>query len=456
MPLNLPRVQSAVVDATGRSTREWYDFFRSISEIEGLDAGLKKQINDIILRIEKIEKNGGLTFKLEARDSIAMEGLPSNGYVMFTLANDTNQPGSTFIYGTNALGEKGWHMLADGFEVVAESLTKTVDPETNITTYDLAEVTDAGGGQLLKFARDSKGRVTGTSAPTTDDLQEGTNNLYYTDERARDAAPVQSVNGKNGDVILSAGDVGAEPFLVASNAKAFLRGDRQWTNILNESFVVGGDNAAFFFQDRSGTEGQNWAWYAGADAVKLWRWGIGDIYRLSRNEFLREADNATSLGGASNRWSVIYAATGAINTSDARDKTGIRSFNDGEVNAAMQLSKEVRIYRWNDSVTQKGNEAREHIGLTVQRAIEIMQSNDLDPFNYGFICYDEWKAQDEVLDEKTGNVMQPGREAGDRYGFRYDQLNLFIARGLAARLDALESKLTALSDLPDSSELVGV
>jgi hypothetical protein len=30
--------------------------------------------------------------------------------------------------------------------------------------------------------------------------------------------------------------------------------------------------------------------------------------------------------------------------------------------------------------------------------------------------------------------------AGNRYGFRYDQLNLFIARGFEARLSALEAK----------------
>ena len=33
------------------------------------------------------------------------------------------------------------------------------------------------------------------------------------------------------------------------------------------------------------------------------------------------------------------------------------------------------------------------------------------------------------------------KEAGDRYSFRYDQLNLFIARGIEARLSAIEDKL---------------
>lgn len=89
-----------------------------------------------------------------------------------------------------------------------------------------------------------------------------------------------------------------------------------------------------------------------------------------------------------------------------------------------------------------------------------MQSHGLDPMRYGFICYDKWPetpevvetwpAQDAVLDE-AGNVVSPAVEsgsrvtqtympAGDRYSFRHDELLLFIARGLDARLAALEAK----------------
>lgn len=57
----------------------------------------------------------------------------------------------------------------------------------------LAEVTDAGGGQLRKFDKDTFGRVTGTSDATTDDLAEGSVNLYFTAQRAIDA--VGSLSG---------------------------------------------------------------------------------------------------------------------------------------------------------------------------------------------------------------------------------------------------------------------
>lgn len=53
---------------------------------------------------------------------------------------------------------------------------------------------------------------------TSTDVAEGTN-LYFTDERAADAAPVQSVFGREGDVALQAGDVtGALGFTPANKA----------------------------------------------------------------------------------------------------------------------------------------------------------------------------------------------------------------------------------------------
>lgn len=48
----------------------------------------------------------------------------------------------------------------------------------------LADLANSGvGGALLKITRDDKGRLSGTEAATTDDLDEGTENLYYTDDR---------------------------------------------------------------------------------------------------------------------------------------------------------------------------------------------------------------------------------------------------------------------------------
>lgn len=46
------------------------------------------------------------------------------------------------------------------------------------TVFDLATLTDGGGGELLKFTRDGYGRVSGTSAVTTSDLTSLLNSTY--------------------------------------------------------------------------------------------------------------------------------------------------------------------------------------------------------------------------------------------------------------------------------------
>jgi len=173
--------------------------------------------------------------------------------------------------------------------------------------------------------------------------------------------------------------------------------------------------------------------YAVADATAGFVAAIGGVgkFTVDPTNVRSNSDNSILLGTAAFRWSVVYAGTGTISTSDAREKTEVREFNIAEIRAATQLSREIGVYQWLASVAAKGDAARAHIGLTVQRAIEVMRLHGLDPFAYGFICYDAWEGSDN---EVTGRP-----EAGDRYSFRYDELTLFIVRGIDARLSALEA-----------------
>lgn len=168
-------------------------------------------------------------------------------------------------------------------------------------------------------------------------------------------------------------------------------------------------------------------------------------------------DNVSNLGVGGLRWKEIFCANGTINTSDARVKTEVRQLNESEIASAKVLAKEIGAYKFLDSVAEKGDSARTHIGMTVQRAIEIMEQHGLDPLAYGFICHDQWEDEYEdvpavpswVEDPETGDLIQgpdkePAqrkrvKEAGDMYSFRTEQLLLFIARGFEARLSALEA-----------------
>jgi hypothetical protein len=171
---------------------------------------------------------------------------------------------------------------------------------------------------------------------------------------------------------------------------------------------------------------------------------------------LPSSDNTINLGSASRRFGTVYAGTGTINTSDAREKTIVQQFTQAEINASVAIAEEIGTFKFLDSIEQKGKDnARTHIGLTVQRAIEIMEQHGLDPFKYGFICYDEWEAEYEtipaLIDEEE-NELEPEkqgaiiRQAGSRYGFRNDQLAFFIARGQAERQRRIEERLKDIEE----------
>lgn len=169
-------------------------------------------------------------------------------------------------------------------------------------------------------------------------------------------------------------------------------------------------------------------------------WRIGSSGSLAPS-----TDNSVDIGGASVRVGQVYAVRGTINTSDARLKNDVREMSNPETEAAKAIAKEIGFWTWKEQADM--NDVREHCGLTVQRAMEIMESFGLEPFKYGFICYDKWDEQTVV--SEYGPANEDGSEnpiyktipAGDRYSFRIDELNMFIAKGFEARLSALEDKL---------------
>lgn len=118
------------------------------------------------------------------------------------------------------------------------------------------------------------------------------------------------------------------------------------------------------------------------------------------------ADNTQNFGAGSLRWATIYAGTGTINTSDARIKTEVASLSALEIAAAKDLSKEIGRYQFLDAIAKKGDDARLHIGMTVQRAIEVMEVHGLDPMRYGFICHDAWDDQYEEVEDPDGDIVK--------------------------------------------------
>jgi hypothetical protein len=135
------------------------------------------------------------------------------------------------------------------------------------------------------------------------------------------------------------------------------------------------------------------------------------------------ADNAKSLGTASFRWSQVFAATGTINTSDARTKQQIRTLTDAERAVAVRLKGLLRAFKFNDSVAEKGDAARIHFGVIAQDVKSAFEAEGLVAEDYSMLCHDIWP---DRFDEKGALV----EAAADRYGIRYEELLAFIISAL--------------------------
>ncbi|MFS2023878.1 tail fiber domain-containing protein [Massilia sp. CT11-137] len=152
----------------------------------------------------------------------------------------------------------------------------------------------------------------------------------------------------------------------------------------------------------------------------FWKTAAGtDILSLSASGLLARQDNATDLGGATFRFKTVYAGTGAINTSDGREKQQVQDIDQAAIRAVRRV-KFVQ-FKFIDAVATKGDGARLHFGVIAQQVKDAFEAEGLDAFAYGLLCYDEWEETPEIVDEE-GVIVQVARPAGNRYGVRYDEL----------------------------------
>ena len=156
-----------------------------------------------------------------------------------------------------------------------------------------------------------------------------------------------------------------------------------------------------------------------------WRLQFAGVTKLEvrSDRILPSPDNAMLLGTASNRWATVYAGTGTINTSDERNKTPLLDIDESELGAARELKFCIKKFKFNDSVSVKGDGARIHFGVGAQTVKSIFEKHGLAPESYALFCYDEWPSN---VDEEGVEVTA----AGNRYGIRYDQLLAFIIASL--------------------------
>ncbi|QGR65317.1 tail fiber/spike domain-containing protein [Yersinia intermedia] len=161
-------------------------------------------------------------------------------------------------------------------------------------------------------------------------------------------------------------------------------------------------------------------------------------------------DNLTPLGDSTNRWGVIYAGTGTINTSDGREKSKPISIDTLSENIGEDRDRildawgdvSIIAFQWLASIDKKGHDARWHFGVIAQQVRDVFQQHGMDGTKLGLLCYDEW---DDIVDEQSGEVITP---TGNRWGIRSDQCAWIeaayqrrINHSLIERIERLEAIL---------------
>jgi len=224
---------------------------------------------------------------------------------------------------------------------------------------------------------------------------------------------------------------------------------------------------------------------------------------INPTAFFPASDNTYALGWSANRATVVYSATGAINTSDERAKRFrlgdalTEALTEAELRAARRIAAELRWWQWIEEIDRKGEDAaRWHFGPSAQAVARILmdegieQAQDIDlpadqflpedqrpSFRTAFLCFDTWENvwEDEYEDVTTPHRVPVGERvsavlgadgtpirepvfedqeqksrratgnkvlvtpAGNRFGLRVDQLALFLLAAQEQRLAALEA-----------------
>lgn len=198
--------------------------------------------------------------------------------------------------------------------------------------------------------------------------------------------------------------------------------------------VIAGDANGGWVGNAAQSTGEGIYYQNAAGAMRFYT-GSAERLRIESGGVIRPAtDNSQALGAPANRWSVVYAGTGTINTSDAREKTWRGAASAAELRAARRIAAGLGFFQWNDAIALKGPAAaRYHFGVRAQAVWTIMADEGLvDPPDtsgrpgaapYAFLCWDEWE----------------DAEGGERFGIRPDQLALFLIAAQEQRLAILEA-----------------
>ncbi len=127
-------------------------------------------------------------------------------------------------------------------------------------------------------------------------------------------------------------------------------------------------------------------------------WYPADDYNASTNP-------NQALGQSANRWSVIYANSSVITTSDRNEKEEIEDLSEAELRVATAIKGLIKKFKFKGRV-------RKHIGVIAQDVEAAFTAEGLNASEYGLFCSDTFEDENGVTNT--------------RLGIRYEELLAFV------------------------------
>ena len=343
--------------------------------------------------------------------------------------------GTSPMTGALQMGNNKISGVADG---TATSDVATVNQISNPTitggTIDGAPIGVANpkNGAFLSFSATSAA-LTGictapTVTPSTDNSTKIATTAFVQSAITAVSSGVTSFNTRSGAVTLSSGDVttalGYTPYNSSGATVITTSNISSYAPTVSGSGAYGTWNISINGNAATSNTATNATGLSGSPSITVsgittpsvntsgstLSLSVGGTNQVSVNTlaFFPNADNTLACGASSNRWNVVYAASGTINTSDANEKQQIADLTAAEKAVGLALKGMMKTFKFNDSVKDKGSLARIHFGVIAQDVRDAFEAQGLNAENYGVFC------SDTLPDGST------------RLGVRYDELFALI------------------------------